>query len=105
MIFGKEKNKGIVLEGLQLKVVEIGKDGYTEDDILVHDAKEPNPGVHLMLANMRYPDYPIAVGVIRAVEGATYERNMEKQVKAVKENSEFKNMDDLLRSGNTWEVK
>jgi hypothetical protein len=39
------------------------------------------------------------------VEGATYERNMEKQVKAVKENSEFKNMDDLLRSGNTWEVK
>ncbi len=105
MIFGKEKNKGIVLEGLQLKVVEIGKDGYTEDDILVHDAKEQNPGVHLMLANMRYPEYPIAVGVIRSVEGATYERNMEKQVKTVKENSEFKNMDDLLRSGNTWEVK
>lgn len=105
MIFGKEKNKGIVLEGLHLKVVEIGKDGYTEDDILVHDAEECNPGIHLMLANMRYPEYPLAVGVIRSVKGDTYERNLENQVKEVKENSEYKSMDDLLRSGNTWEVK
>ncbi len=105
MIFGKEKNKGIVLEGLHLKVVEIGKEGYTEDDILVHDAEKLNPGIHLMLANMRYPEYPLAVGVIRSVKGDTYERNLENQVKKVKENSEYKSMDDLLKSGNTWEVK
>jgi len=36
MLFGKEKQKGIVLEGTHLKVVEIGKDGVTIDDILVH---------------------------------------------------------------------
>ena len=105
MIFGKERNKGIVLDGLKLKVVEIGKDGYTEDDILVHDAKEPNPGVHQMLANMRYPDFPVAVGVIRNVESDTYERKMEEQIQQVQEESEYKNVDDLLNSGNTWEVK
>jgi 2-oxoglutarate ferredoxin oxidoreductase subunit beta len=105
MIFGKERNKGIVLDGLKLKVVEIGKDGYTEDDILVHDAKEPNPGVHQMLANMRYPDFPVAVGVIRNVESDTYERKMEEQIRQVQEESEYKNVDDLLNSGNTWEVK
>ncbi|MGM0498361.1 MAG: 2-oxoacid:ferredoxin oxidoreductase subunit beta [Bacteroidota bacterium] len=105
MIFGSERNKGIVLDGLKLKVVEIGKDGYTEDDILVHDAKEPNPGVHQMLANMRYPDYPVAVGVIRNVESGTYEDEMEKQIKEVQEQSEYKCVDDLLNSGSTWEVK
>jgi len=34
MIFGKEKNKGVVLDGLRLKVVTIGEDGYTLDDVL-----------------------------------------------------------------------
>ncbi|MFP3859574.1 MAG: 2-oxoacid:ferredoxin oxidoreductase subunit beta [Bacteroidales bacterium] len=105
MIFGKERDKGLVLDGLKLKVVEIGKDGYTEDDILVHDAREPNPGVHQMLANMRYPEYPLAVGIIRAVESDTYDRLMEKQVEHMKSQSEYKSMDDLLNSGNTWEVK
>jgi len=105
MIFGSERNKGIVLDGLKLKVVEIGKDGYTEDDILVHDATEPNPGVHQMLANMRYPEYPVAVGVIRNVESGTYERKMEEQIKQVQEESEYKCVDDLLNSGSTWEVK
>ncbi|MFP4047591.1 MAG: 2-oxoacid:ferredoxin oxidoreductase subunit beta [Bacteroidales bacterium] len=105
MIFGKERDKGLVLDGLKLKVVEIGKDGYTEDDILVHDAREPNPGVHQMLANMRYPEYPLAVGIIRAVERDTYDRLMEKQVEQMKSQSEYKSMDDLLNSGNTWEVK
>ncbi len=105
MIFGSERNKGIVLDGLKLKVVEIGKDGYTEDDILVHDAKEPNPGIHQMLANMRYPEYPVAVGVIRNVESDTYERKMEEQIKQVQEESEYKCVDDLLNSGSTWEVK
>jgi 2-oxoglutarate ferredoxin oxidoreductase subunit beta len=105
MIFGKERNKGIVLDGLRLKVVEIGKDGYTEDDVLVHDAKEPNPGIHQMLANMRYPEYPLAVGVIRAVESPTYEELMEHQIEETKKESSFKCMDDLLHSGSTWEVK
>jgi len=105
MIFGSERNKGIVLDGLKLKVVEIGKDGYTEDDILVHDATEPNPGIHQMLANMRYPEYPVAVGVIRNVESDTYERKMEEQIKQVQEESDYKCVDDLLNSGSTWEVK
>ena len=105
MIFGKNRDKGIVLEGLKLKVVEIGKDGYTEDDILVHDAKTPDPGIHLMLANMQYPDYPVAVGIIRSVDADTYDHKMEEQIKQVREQSEFNCVDDLLNSGSTWEVK
>lgn len=33
MLFGKDNEKGIVLEGLKLKAVTIGQDGYTLDDV------------------------------------------------------------------------
>ncbi len=82
MIFGKDNDKGLILEGLKLKVVTIGGNGITQKDLLVHDAKEPNPGIHYMLANMRYPQYPVALGVIRSVEGNTYENDMAQQIKA-----------------------
>jgi len=105
MIFGKNKDKGLVLDGLRLKVVKIGENGITEKDLLVHDAKEPNPGVHLMLANMKAPEFPVALGVIRAVSDKTYDDNVRDQVLEIQKTSTIKNMDDLLHSGSTWEVK
>lgn len=105
MIFGKERDKGLILDGLKLKIVKIGEDGITEDDILVHKANENNPGIHTMLANMRYPNYPVALGVIRNVQAPSYEASLETQIEKVKTQSKIKNMDDLFNSGTVWEVK
>jgi len=104
MIFGKQSNMGLILEGLKLKVATLGEDGITEKDILVHDALEPNPGIQYMLANMRYPEYPVALGVIRAVPGPTYEKLVEEQIENVQSTAKIKCMDDLLTSGSTWVV-
>lgn len=104
MIFGKNRDKGLVLDGLKLKVVKIGENGVTEKDILVHEVNENNPGVHMMLANMRWPNYPVALGVIRNVTAPTYDVAMASQIQKVKESAKIKNVDDLLKSGNTWEV-
>ena len=104
MIFGKENDKGLILDGLKLKVVKLGENGITEKNILIHDACEPNPGIHYMLANMRYPEYPVALGVIRSVSGPSYETDVEDQIELVKKTSKIKNMDDLLNSGSTWKV-
>jgi len=104
VIFGKNNEKGLVLEGLKLKVVNLGENGMTEKHLLVHDAKEPNPGIQYMLANMRYPEYPVALGVIRDVEGATYESLVEEQISEVKKKARIRKMDDLLNSGSTWVV-
>ena len=49
MIFGKNKDKGLVLDGMRLKAVTIGENGITTDDILVHNAEEQNHGMHMML--------------------------------------------------------
>ena len=105
MIFGKDGNKGLMMDGMGLKVVTIGENGVTEDDILVHDAHCDNVGIHMLLADMKYPDYPVALGVIRDVKDATYDEGVRKQVEEVKAKSKIQCVDDLLRSGSTWEVK
>ncbi len=104
MVFGKNRDKGLILSGLSLKVVTIGQGGFSMDDILVHDAFNPNPGVHMMLANMEYPEYPVAMGVIRNVKDTTYDDNVRDQVLEVMKDAKIKCMDDLLNSGETWDV-
>jgi len=105
MIFGKNHELGLVLEGLKLKVVKIGENGIKEKDLLIHDSFEANPGIQYMLANMRYPEYPVALGVIRSVEGHSYEKDVEDQISAIRNNSKIKCMDDLLMSGSIWKME
>jgi len=105
MIFGKNRDKGIILVNLKLKVVKLGEGGITEKDLLVHDAHEPNPGIHYRLAGMTYPEYPVALGVIRAINAQTYDGAMLEQHVMVQASSKIKSVDDLLMSGPTWKVK
>jgi 2-oxoglutarate/2-oxoacid ferredoxin oxidoreductase subunit beta len=105
MIFGKDNEKGLILDGLKLKVVKLGENGITENNILVHDAMEGNPGIQYMLANMSYPEYPVALGVIRSVSGPTYERSLLEQIEEIQKTAEIKCVDDLLMSGSTWNVE
>ncbi len=105
MIFGANRDKGLILNGLKLEVATIGENGITEKDILVHDAHTDNIGIHSMLVDMKYPEYPVALGVIRAVKDKTYDDNVRDQVIEVREKSKIKTVDQLLRSGATWEVK
>ncbi len=105
MVFGKNRDKGLVLDGLSLKVVTLGEDGWNEDNILVHDAENPDAGVHMMLAGMKAPNFPVALGVIRSVDDTTYEINLKNQVEDVIAHSKIRCVDDLLNSGDTWEVE
>jgi 2-oxoglutarate/2-oxoacid ferredoxin oxidoreductase subunit beta len=105
MIFGKGNSMGLILDGLKLKVVKLGENGMTEGKLLVHDATESNPGIQYMLANMRYPEYPVALGVIRSVPGPTYEVAVEDQISEVQKTAKIKSMADLLNSGSVWEVE
>ncbi len=105
MIFGRNRDKGIILDGWKLKVVTIGEDGVTEDDILTHDSRSDNLGLQTMIAEMKGPDFPVALGVIRDVPEATYEDEVARQVEEVRSKARVHNMDELLHSGSTWEQK
>jgi 2-oxoglutarate ferredoxin oxidoreductase subunit beta len=104
MIFGTNRDKGLRFNGRKLEVVTIGQNGITEEDILLHDAHNTDPGIHMSLAKMTGPDFPVALGVIRSAKYPTYDDLMEEQIASTKAASKIKNMDDLLFSGETWEV-
>ena len=105
MLFGKDKEKGLVYDGKKIRVVHVGEGGFTLDDILVHDAHTNNIGLHMALAQMKGPDYPVALGVIRDVKDITYDDGVRDQVKDVMAKSKIHCVDDLLHSGSTWEVE
>ena len=104
MIFGAENNKGLVFENAKLKVVILGENGVTENDILVHDATEQDPTLHMALINMKLPDMPVVFGVIRSVPAFVYDTEMVAQIEEVQKTRKVTCVDELLSSGNTWEV-
>jgi 2-oxoglutarate ferredoxin oxidoreductase subunit beta len=107
MIYGKNRDKGLMIdyENLRLKSVKIGENGITEKDILVHNMENPNPGIHMMLVNMKFPDFPVALGVIRAVKDSTYDDNVREQIERSRRHPVCSNVDELLRSGSTWTIE
>jgi 2-oxoglutarate ferredoxin oxidoreductase subunit beta len=104
MIFGKNKDKGLILDGYQLKVVTIGENGISENDILVHDAKCKDTFLHTRLALMEGPEMPIAMGVIRDVDEETYEMSTETQIDEIKKQSSVKSFDELIDACEQWEI-
>ncbi len=104
MIYGKNRDKGLMLKNNELEAVTLGN-GINESDLMVHDAHTHFAGTHVLLANMTYPEFPVALGVIRAYNGrSTYEVEMAEQIEGVKKDAKIKSVDDLLASGGTWEV-
>ncbi len=104
MIFGANGDKGLVRDGFLLKAVTIGQDGYTMDDVLVHDAHTPSNFLHQQLAMMDGMTLPLAVGVIRDVESPSYEAAVSQQVDEVKAAHGFTCLRDMILAGDTWEV-
>jgi 2-oxoglutarate ferredoxin oxidoreductase subunit beta len=104
MIFGKNLDKGLIQVGHKFVAVEIGKNGITKDDILVHDIYSTDDTRHYMLTRMSLPDLPVAMGVIRNSKSTVYEEELYKQVKVAKKQSKNKNIKDLLMSGNVFEI-
>jgi 2-oxoglutarate ferredoxin oxidoreductase subunit beta len=102
MIFGNDRDKGLILNKLKLEVVTIGENGITEDDILIHDAKEKDPTLHQMLIRL---EYPLATGIIRSYEDVTLEEREDELTKHVKANSKFTKTNDLFFSGDIYMVK
>jgi 2-oxoglutarate ferredoxin oxidoreductase subunit beta len=58
-----------------------------------------------MLAKMYPPHFPVALGVIRSAMYPTYDDLVEDQIAKAKHTSKILCVDDLLNSGDTWEIK
>ena len=103
LVFGKELNKGIRLDGNVPKVVEIG-DKWTTNDLLVHN--ETDWTIAMLLSNFTYQDeFPNPIGVFYSVDEPIYEVMLAEQIKFAKKNKGIGDMQTLLDGSDNWVVE
>ena len=106
LVFGENQEYGLMQDGFALKVVKIGENGITLDDILVHDAHAEDNTLQLKLAMMdNEHGFPVALGVIRDVEAPTYNDAVNAQIEEIKGKKPYHTFEELLDPQDTWEVK
>jgi 2-oxoglutarate ferredoxin oxidoreductase subunit beta len=104
LIFGKDRNKGIRLHGLDPEVVQVGN-GITADDLLIHDERAEEPSLAYLLSRMVYPRFPECIGIFRAVERPTYDDLVNKQIEDVVKAKGKGKLEDLFANDDTWVVQ
>lgn len=105
LIFGKNRDRGIRLNGMEPEVVELGK-GITEDDLLFHDEKLSEPSLAYLLSRMRrQTGFPEPIGVFRSVEAPQYDALVNGQIAQAKETQGAGDLEKLYTSGETWTVE
>ena len=105
MIFGKEKNKGIKLDGLNPVIIDLNDGKHSINDVMVHDEFDKNQARTFMLAHLTdNPEFPTPIGVFHQINKETYNDGVEKQIKNITEKKGKGDLEKVLFSGNTWEV-
>jgi 2-oxoglutarate ferredoxin oxidoreductase subunit beta len=111
MLFGKDRNKGIRLNGLKPEVVEVGKT-CPLDDVLVHDELTEVPTLAYLLSRFSHDTgpnasnpFPEPVGVFRTIRKPTYEELLEGRIAdAVAKRGKGK-IEDLFKAEDVWTVE
>lgn len=109
MVFGKDKDKGIRLDGLKPEVVELGED-HSKDDLWIHDEKDSTKA-HLLSKFFEHATgengikFPRPFGVLYAVNRPRYDEEVIKQVNHSAKSAGEPDLDALLRGNETWTVE
>ena len=102
MIFGAEKNKGLILDGSNFKVVKLGSD-YNANDILKHDKEDKN--LAMLLSEITYnPELPVPIGILYQETKLTYEEMMTNQIQDAKKSKGSADLEKLFFGTNSWIV-
>ncbi|MCU0229882.1 MAG: 2-oxoacid:ferredoxin oxidoreductase subunit beta [Acidobacteria bacterium] len=99
--WGREGENGLALgPGGELVRVDAGTD---PGSVLRHDPGAASPARAFALAQLDHPDFPVPLGVFRAVDRPTLEEEVARQVQAAREGAAA-DLGRLLAGPETWEV-
>jgi 2-oxoglutarate ferredoxin oxidoreductase subunit beta len=101
LVFGKNRDKGIRMNGMHMEVVSLGN-GITESDLVVHD--EHNLPLAFMLANFE-PPMPTPIGVFYSEERPTYDAAINAQLAEQRAKMGPGDLKALLNRGDVWDVE
>ncbi len=99
--FGKQMENGIRLDGFKPEVV---MNATSDEGLLVHDATADSEILANILCSMDYPEFPVPVGIFRDIQAPTFDEMVEQQILDAQAKG-APDLQALLRSGETWEVR
>jgi len=104
MIFGKEKDKGIKLDGFTPTVVSLKDGKHSVSDLIVHNEKDTM--LSFILARMSsFPELPRPIGVVYDINRPLYEGEMSRQIQQSIQKQGEGNLEKLLNHGETWTIQ
>ena len=102
----KGARRGIrIHDGVPSIVTLADADDPVAQGVAVHREGHESPAYAFALASLARPQFPIPIGVFRAVEKSTYERQLDDQVTAALAERGKGSLEKLLYSGDTWTVE
>ena len=110
LIFGKEKNKGIKITSFKPEIVtfEAGsEEAAIAAGVVVYD--EQNVDLATILARLKFPEFPVPLGVVYAKERPTFDqliwaKEEDAKRKLPLSDSADMNLNTVFRSADTWEA-
>jgi 2-oxoglutarate ferredoxin oxidoreductase subunit beta len=107
LVYGeKGRRHGICIADGVPSIVALGDDeDPLEAGVAIHHEKWETPAYAFALASLQRPDFPLPIGVFRAVEKASYESMLSEQIDDAIERRGKGDLAALLNSGDTWTVE
>ncbi len=106
MVFGKNNDKGIRLDGLTPQVVDISNGHYSVNDLWVNDELDKNSfRAHILSQFDEMEGFPTPIGVYTEIQKTTYDEDFHEQIEAIKKQKGNGDLKKLLYGMNTWEIK
>ena len=104
LVFGKNKDRGLRLDGFTPRVVSLADGKFSVNDLMVHN--EQDAMLSFIIAKMSsFPDLPRPVGVVYAVERPLYEVEVQRQVNQAVQKRGEGDLKKLLNQGETWTIQ
>ncbi len=102
LIFGKGRDKGLRVNGLDVEVVPVGDGGVPEEELLKHDETLDNQATAYLLSRL---ESPMPIGIFRDINRPTYNDRAHAQIRSAREKQGEGNLEKLLKGPEHWEVK
>ncbi|MEV0830813.1 2-oxoacid:ferredoxin oxidoreductase subunit beta [Nonomuraea rubra] len=94
-----------VVRGANGGVEVVARDSVSEDQILVHDAHNPDPSVAFALSRLDEPAFEhVPIGIFRSVDRPSYESLMSEQLEEAVAQKGPGDLSELLLGGDTWRI-
>ncbi len=102
MIFGQNLDKGLILDGFNLKVVDLNNK-YSKNDLLIHNKNDKN--LAMLICEMTYDNsLPTPIGVFYEESKSTYDEMLVSQINEQIKNKGSGKLKDLIYTKNIWTV-